>query len=115
MAERARTVSVAQLSAVAHRAAKAALSQSKTLQAQQPERGIVVRPPWIMGIIFRNADPQNLAEYQHVASRVAEQVEKDTAAGSIAGGAVQDAAIYSHDRIVICGFLPPPEDIFTLE
>lgn len=115
MADRARAISVAQLSTAAHRAAEEALREHKALQGQRPDPGIIVRPPWIMGIIFRNADPQHLVAFQHLAGHVAEQVQKDVAAGGIAGAEVHDSAVYCHDHIVICGFLPPAEGHFTLE
>jgi hypothetical protein len=101
MTERARTISVAQLSAAAHLAAQAALSETKTLQNLKPEEGLLVIPHWIIGIIFRNEEPESLGEYRQVAARITQDVSKNTGTA--------EPALYTYDRIIICGFRPYEE------
>jgi hypothetical protein len=112
MAERAKSISVAHLSTAAHQAAQTALRQTKNLTSLKPDPGVVIRPPWIIGIILRNADLAHLAEYQQVAQHVAAQVDK---AAPGAGAQAPRAAVYAADHIVICGYYPVEPQFETLE
>jgi nicotinic acid phosphoribosyltransferase len=112
MAGKAHSISVAQLSSAAHTAAKTALKETKSLTGVNPEPGIVVRPPWIIGIVIRNANLANLSEYQQVAQRVAAQVDK---AAPGAGAQAPRSAVYAADHIVICGYYPVEPEFQTLE
>lgn len=112
MAEKAKAISVAHLTSAAHTAAQAALKQTKNLTAVKPEPGIIVRPPWIIGIIIRNADLAHLSDYQQVAQHVATQVDK---AAQGAGAQAPRSAVYAADHIVICGYYPVEPVFETLE
>lgn len=116
MAERAKTISVANLSTAAHRAAQVAISKTKNLQNKQAEAGVIIDPHWIIGLIYRNADLQYLGEYQQVANQIAGQVQKEAGGGSTATAAVPaNTAVYTFDHIIILGYRPAPEDLRTLE
>jgi hypothetical protein len=109
-------MSVAQLSATAHKAAQTALSQTKSLQNQKPEAGVIIDPIWIIGIIFRNADLQFLNEYQQVAAHVAPQVQKQGGIGAApAAAAPSNAALYVSGRTILCGYRAFTEELPALE
>ena len=115
MPDKAKAISVAQLSSAAHNAAQTALKQSKNLQALQPEPGIVVRPPWIIGIVFRDADLANLGEYTQLATTIAGQIQGQAGAVTAAATTTPIPALYISGHTILTGYRPAPEDIHTLE
>jgi hypothetical protein len=113
MSTKANSISVAKLSAAAHNAAQAALAKT-SLRNAVIDPGIVMDHPWIIGIIFRNPDVAQFAQYQQVASQVtAALVKSDLNPQPLPPGISE--SLYIYDHIIICGYRPVTELPVTVE
>ena len=115
MAEKAKAISISQLSAAAHRAAQTALNQTKNLQGQKPEPGVIIDPVWIIGIIFRNAEVQFVDQYLTVANQIAPQVQEHVGGGVAAARTATPGALYVTGRHILLGYRAFTEDVPSLE
>ena len=107
MATRASSISIAKLSAVAQEAAKAALAKAK-LGHVQVDTGVIIDHQLIIGKVLRNADLAHAAQYHQVAQHITSELSK-VALNPQPLPPGDRSAIYFHDHIVICGYLPMPE------
>jgi hypothetical protein len=122
MPHKATSISVKQLSNAAHAAAKSALTAAQ-LPHVEVEPGVVVDVHWIIGIILRNAEAAQLAQYHKVATEIVGKLQEIKSAiptplektelnpQPLPPGHV--ASVYLYDHIVICGYRPVPDAPLT--
>ncbi len=107
MPTRATAISISKLSSAAHAAAKAALAKAN-LPNVQVEPGVIYGHPWIIGIILRDADLAQVAQYQAVAEQITTSLSK-VALNPQPLPPKESASLYIHDHIIICGYRPVDE------
>lgn len=107
MSTKAGSISISQLSTVAHKAAKAALEKAE-LRNVAPEPGLIYHYPWIMGIVFRDPDLALAAKYQQVAEHVTSKVN-EAAINPQPLPPGESSALYFFDHIIILGFILDPQ------
>jgi hypothetical protein len=102
----ANSISITRLSAAAHTAAKAAVAKAQLKVSAEP--GLVFNHPWIIGIIFKDAEPADANKYQ----LVSEHVTSDLAKVALNPQPLPPRALpatYIFDHVIICGYLPVDE------
>jgi hypothetical protein len=113
MAESAKSISISQLSDAAHKAATAAVKKAQ-ITTGNAERGLLYQYPWIIGIVFRDPDPQDYGKYVTVSEKVTDELARlELNPQPLPPRRLPSTYIYDH--VIICGYRPVDEEPVLLD